>query len=246
MKRQFRCKQPVYSLCNASEWAQRTCHRFDRWPHTPDAFGQRRRCARAFLGAFCKLSQLNDLAIKDIRRNNVVKTAFYFWGSPDGCAGRVQQSESRSKYGPRRDLDNSGAQTGAQTGAIGADRGQEAAPDPLNDPNSPLAQRSIYFGFNRYDLAEEDQSLLLQHARYLKEHSQRRILIQGNTDERGTSEYNLALGQKRAEAVRRALALMGVNGEQMEAVSLGKEKPQAFGHDEAAWSQNRRADIVYQ
>src|SRR5260363_347703 len=128
----------------------------------------------------------------------------------------------------RRDLDNSGAQTGAQTGAIGADRGQEAAPDPLNDPNSPLAQRSIYFGFNRYDLAEEDQSLLLQHARYLKEHSQHRILIQGNTDERG------------------ALALMGVNGEQMEAVSLGKEKPQAFGHDEAAWSQNRRADIVYQ
>src|SRR5260363_245737 len=107
----------------------------------------------------------------------------------------------------RRDLDNSGAQTSAQTGAIGADRGQEAAPDPLNDPNSPLAQRSIYYGFNRYDLA---------------------------------------LGQKRAEAVRRALALMGVNGEQMEAVSLGKEKPQAFGHDEAAWSQNRRADIVYQ
>jgi peptidoglycan-associated lipoprotein len=72
------------------------------------------------------------------------------------------------------------------------------------------------------------------------------VLIQGNTDERGTSEYNLALGQKRAEAVRRALSLMGVPDSQMEAVSLGKEKPLATGHDEASWAQNRRADLVYQ
>jgi peptidoglycan-associated lipoprotein len=72
------------------------------------------------------------------------------------------------------------------------------------------------------------------------------VLIQGNTDERGTSEYNLALGQKRAEAVRRAMSLMGVPDQQMEAVSLGKEKPLATGHDEASWAQNRRADLVYQ
>jgi peptidoglycan-associated lipoprotein len=72
------------------------------------------------------------------------------------------------------------------------------------------------------------------------------VLIQGNTDERGTSEYNLALGQKRAEAVRRALSLLGVPDSQMEAVSLGKEKPMADGHDEASWAQNRRADLVYQ
>lgn len=72
------------------------------------------------------------------------------------------------------------------------------------------------------------------------------MLIQGNTDERGTSEYNLALGQKRAEAVRRAMGLLGVADSQMEAVSLGKEKPMATGHDEAAWAQNRRGDLVYQ
>ncbi len=144
----------------------------------------------------------------------------------------------------RRDLENS--RMPAQTGAVDSDRTQGTALDPLNDPNSPLAQRSIYFAFNRYDIADEYQSLLQQHANYLKDYPQRRILIQGNTDERGTSEYNLALGQKRAEAVRRALALMGVADTQMEAVSLGKEKPKALGHDEASWSQNRRADIVYQ
>nr|4B5C_A Chain A, PUTATIVE OMPA FAMILY LIPOPROTEIN [Burkholderia pseudomallei]4B5C_B Chain B, PUTATIVE OMPA FAMILY LIPOPROTEIN [Burkholderia pseudomallei]4B5C_C Chain C, PUTATIVE OMPA FAMILY LIPOPROTEIN [Burkholderia pseudomallei] len=118
--------------------------------------------------------------------------------------------------------------------------------DPLNDPNSPLAKRSVYFDFDSYSVQDQYQALLQQHAQYLKSHPQRHILIQGNTDERGTSEYNLALGQKRAEAVRRALSLLGVGDAQMEAVSLGKEKPVALGHDEASWAQNRRADLVYQ
>jgi len=118
--------------------------------------------------------------------------------------------------------------------------------DDLDNPNSPLAKRSIYFDFDSYSVKDEYQPLMQQHAQYLKSHPQRHVLIQGNTDERGTSEYNLALGQKRAEAVRRAMALLGVNDSQMEAVSLGKEKPQASGHDEASWAQNRRADLVYQ
>lgn len=118
--------------------------------------------------------------------------------------------------------------------------------DPLNDPNSPLAKRSVYFDFDSYSVSDQYQGLLAQHAQYLKSRPARHILIQGNTDERGTSEYNLALGQKRAEAVRRGLSLLGVPDSQMEAVSLGKEKPQATGHDEASWAQNRRADIVYQ
>src|ERR1700744_4575619 len=118
--------------------------------------------------------------------------------------------------------------------------------DPLNDPNSPLAKRSVYFDFDSYSVKDEYQSLLAQHARYLKAHPERHVLIQGNTDERGTSEDNLALGQKRAEAVRRALSLLGVQDSQMEAVSLGKEKPMADGHDEESWAQNRRADLVYQ
>jgi peptidoglycan-associated lipoprotein len=123
---------------------------------------------------------------------------------------------------------------------------QQVNVDPLNDPNSPLAKRSIYFDFDSYAVRDDYQSLLAQHAQYLKSHPDRHVLIQGNTDERGTSEYNLALGQKRAEAVRRAMSLLGVADTQMEAVSLGKEKPQATGHDESSWAQNRRADLAYQ
>ncbi len=83
------------------------------------------------------------------------------------------------------------------------------------------------------------------HGKYLAANIQRKIVIQGNTDERGGTEYNLALGQRRAEAVRKTLSLIGVSDSQMEAVSFGKENPKDSGHDEAAWSQNRRADIVY-
>ena len=139
---------------------------------------------------------------------------------------------------------------GANKGAIGtqpdANAVQQANVDPLNDPNSPLAKRSIYFDFDSYAVRDDYQPLLQQHAQYLKSHPERHVLIQGNTDERGTSEYNLALGQKRAEAVRRAMSLLGVADTQMEAVSLGKEKPQATGHDESSWAQNRRADLAYQ
>ena len=138
---------------------------------------------------------------------------------------------------------------GANKGAIGtqpdANAVQQVNVDPLNDPNSPLAKRSIYFDFDSYAVRDDYQPLLQQHAQYLKSHPERHVLIQGNTDERGTSEYNLALGQKRAEAVRRAMSLLGVADTQMEAVSLGKEKPQATGHDESSWAQNRRADIKY-
>lgn len=118
--------------------------------------------------------------------------------------------------------------------------------DPLNDPNSALAQRSVYFDLDSYVVKSEYQPVVDAHARYLNSHGNRKVIIQGNTDERGGSEYNLALGQKRAEAVRKAMSLMGVHDSQMEAVSFGKEKPRAMGNNEAAWAENRRADIVYQ
>lgn len=118
--------------------------------------------------------------------------------------------------------------------------------DPLNDPDGELARRSVYFDFDSYAVKDEYQPMLNAHARYLGKNRNRRILIQGNTDERGGREYNLALGQKRSEAVRKVLLLLGVDDSQMEAVSFGKEKPKATGSDEAAWAENRRADIVYQ
>lgn len=118
--------------------------------------------------------------------------------------------------------------------------------DPLNDPKGILAKRSVYFDYDSYTVKDEFKPVVEAHAKYLAANKGRRIIIQGNTDDRGGREYNLALGQKRAEAVRRALALLGVSDAQMEAVSLGKEKPKATGSDEAAWAENRRADIVYQ
>ena len=117
--------------------------------------------------------------------------------------------------------------------------------DELNNPNSPLAKRSVYFDFDSYDVKNEYLPLLRAHADYLRGHPGRHVLIQGNTDERGTDEYNLALGERRSEAVLHELESLGVPDSQLEAVSFGKEKPVALGHDEASWSQNRRADLVY-
>jgi peptidoglycan-associated lipoprotein len=117
--------------------------------------------------------------------------------------------------------------------------------DPLDDPKGVLANRSIYFDFDSYVVRADGKPVVENHSAYLTKNKARSILIQGNTDERGGSEYNLALGQKRAEAVRKAMTTLGVPESQIEAVSLGKEKPKATGSNEEAWAQNRRADIVY-
>jgi len=119
------------------------------------------------------------------------------------------------------------------------------AVDPLDDPKGELAKRSVYFDYDSYNVRSDGQPVVTAHSKYLSANKGRKIVIQGNTDERGGSEYNLALGQKRAEAVRRSLALLGVDESQMEAVSFGKEKPKAMGSNEEAWAENRRADIVY-
>lgn len=120
-----------------------------------------------------------------------------------------------------------------------------APTDPLNDPKGILVKRSVYFDFDSYIVKDDFKPMVEAHAKYLSSNKGRKIVIQGNTDERGGREYNLALGQKRAEAVRKSLSLLGVPDSQMEAVSFGKEKPKATGSDEASWAENRRADIVY-
>lgn len=117
--------------------------------------------------------------------------------------------------------------------------------DPLNDSQGVLASRSIYFDFDSYIVKEEFRPVVEAHAKYLVSNPARKIVVQGNSDERGGREYNLALGQKRAETVRKLFSLLGVSDQQVEAVSYGEEKPKATGSNEAAWSQNRRADIVY-
>lgn len=118
-------------------------------------------------------------------------------------------------------------------------------PKELTDPQSVLSKRSVYFDLDKYEIKDQFKDLVAAHAKFLVNNPQFKMLIQGNTDERGSHEYNLSLGQKRADAVKRSLILLGAKENQIESVSLGKEKPKAEGHDEAAWSENRRADMLY-
>lgn len=119
------------------------------------------------------------------------------------------------------------------------------AVDALNDANSILAKRSVFFDFDKSVVKEADKPMVQAHGQYLAGHADRNVVVEGNTDERGSSEYNLALGNRRAESVKKVLVLSGAKAAQISTSSFGEEKPRASGHNEAAWSQNRRADIVY-
>jgi len=141
--------------------------------------------------------------------------------------------------------DTAGQGGGTGQGTTGATAGGQIL-DPFN-PQSILAQqRSVYFDFDSYTVSDQYRGLVETHARYLASNPQQRIRIEGNTDERGGAEYNLALGQRRADAVRRMMTLIGVTDSQIETISFGKEKPKAAGTTEADYAENRRADIVYQ
>jgi peptidoglycan-associated lipoprotein len=143
----------------------------------------------------------------------------------------------------------SGAGTGGVTGStvpgtsIGGGGGGGAS--VLRDPNNILSKRSVFFEFDSFVVDEQYKPLVEAHGRYLASNRSARATVQGNTDERGSREYNIALGQRRADAIKRMMTLLGVQDAQVETVSFGKEKPRNAGHDEAAWAQNRRGDIVH-
>ncbi len=118
-------------------------------------------------------------------------------------------------------------------------------PDHLNPSSAISTERSVFFDFDDSVLRSEYAPLIERHARYLSTKAPLAVRIEGHADERGGAEYNLALGQRRAETVARALRLLGVKDGQLEAISHGEERPRASGHDETAWAQNRRADIAY-
>ena len=130
-------------------------------------------------------------------------------------------------------------------GTQGQQAGVATKPDPLKDPNSPLSKRVIYFDFDKDAVKPEYAALVQAHAAYLGQNRNRKIRLEGHADERGSREYNMALGQRRADAVRKATAVLGVGNERVETISFGEDKPKANGHDEAAWAQNRRVEIVY-
>ena len=122
----------------------------------------------------------------------------------------------------------------------------------VGGPGAPAAgrpakdQRSVYYGFDLYNVTDQYKPVIEANAKYLNAHPDMKLTVQGNADERGAREYNLALGQRRADSVRRAMLLLGVREAQIDTMSFGEEKPRAQGHSEQAWAQNRRSDLVYQ
>ncbi len=117
--------------------------------------------------------------------------------------------------------------------------------DEINDPNSPLANRVVYFDYDSSAVREEDQATLEAHAAYLGDNPNVTIRLIGHTDERGSREYNLALGERRALSIRQILMLQGASIQQFQVTSFGEERPQAEGFDESAWQQNRRVELIY-
>jgi peptidoglycan-associated lipoprotein len=161
------------------------------------------------------------------------------------CANKEVQKDAavtdRSSSVP-----NANAGTGSSSATTRPNTADAVRGNPLTDPNSPLAKRSVYFDFDSNAVKDEYRGTVQAHSRYLtSDKRDANIRIEGNCDERGSREYNLALGQRRAEAVKKVMTVLGVSDGRIETVSYGEEKPQAQGHDESAWAQNRRADIKY-
>lgn len=156
-----------------------------------------------------------------------------------GCASQTTQPDEELNAGSGYGDGMSGSDL------MGSGSGRPSYFSQLNDPNSILSQRSVYYDYDSYTVKGEYRELVLSHARFLRDNPDASVILQGNTDDRGSREYNLALGQRRADSVRNMMTLAGARDSQIESVSLGEEKPRALGHGEAAWSQNRRTDILY-
>lgn len=115
----------------------------------------------------------------------------------------------------------------------------------LKDPNNILSKRAVYFDFDKFDIKDEFKPLIEAHAKFLRDNASAKMLIQGNADERGSREYNVGLGQRRSDAVKKMLTLLGARENQIESVSLGEEKPSCTEHTESCWAKNRRDDMLY-
>lgn len=136
-------------------------------------------------------------------------------------------------------------QTGAATTGAGTAPGTGFRGSPLDDPASLLSTRVVYFAFDSSDIASADQPVVEAHGRYLADNPNVSLTLEGHADERGSREYNIALGERRANSVRQLMTLIGANGAQIRVVSYGEERPAVEGQSEAAWSRNRRVEILY-
>ena len=135
-----------------------------------------------------------------------------------------------------------------QVGSVDATKPGAAGKSPagaLKDPSSPLSRRQIFFDYDKFEVKDEYRPVIEAHAKYLRDNANAKMLVQGNADERGSREYNVALGQRRSDNVKKRLVLLGAREAQVEAVSLGEEKPMCADHNEQCWAKNRRGDMLY-
>lgn len=173
-----------------------------------------------------------------------IKTLTVLFGSLAVLAACTSTPKTNTETHPAAPM-QAPAQT-AKSLPAAESRVQPVVVPPYLDPKSALStQRSVYFDYDVFSIKPEYVKMLELHGKYLAANSKLSIRVEGNADERGSAEYNLALGQKRAEAVVRSLKVYGVNDTQLEAISWGEEKPKALGHTEAAFAQNRRVDLSY-
>jgi peptidoglycan-associated lipoprotein len=158
-----------------------------------------------------------------------------------GCATTETQEGTKPAATASTGTKSSGPTTGGARAPVDKGAGFGTAGTGSERPD---LKRSVYYEFDKYDVKPEYRALVESHARWLRANPKARLTIEGNADERGSREYNVALGQRRAESVTKMMVLMGAKPEQIEAVSWGKEKPRNAGHDEAAWAENRRSDFA--
>jgi peptidoglycan-associated lipoprotein len=160
-----------------------------------------------------------------------------------GCATQ-SQNDAAATPGSDSASRSSSSSTAARSDGRVTGRSSDSSASSARRPGQP-GERSVFFEFDQSTLSAADRKLIEAHAQYLREHPDMKVRVEGNADERGSKEYNLALGQRRAETVTKVMQLLGVKEQRVEAVSYGEEKPRAQGHDEQAWAQNRRSDIQY-
>ena len=165
-------------------------------------------------------------------------------GSQDANSGISDASTSGLNKGMGMNGSEMGG-SGMRGGAGNGDYASTLGPE-FNDPNNPLSKRTIYFMLDSSEVMPDFVPVIAAHAQYLIANPAQRITLEGNADERGSREYNIALGEQRAKSVASMMKVQGVSASQLEIVSYGEEKPAAFGSDESAWEKNRRVELAYQ
>jgi len=166
------------------------------------------------------------------------------------CAGTTDATKEDSMVaaGDSSSDSGSGSESASSSGSattMATGSGSAWAGHALDNPDSLLAKRTVYFDYDSNIILDADRSIIEAHAQYLSQNSAATVTLEGHTDERGTREYNLALGEGRATSVRQYMSLLGASGQQVRTVSYGEERPAALGHNEEAWAQNRRVEIIY-